>query len=188
MAVPTTPPSISPDLHRPSGTTRLAPSFLLGIAEGIAGSPLWHGLADPGPDGRSAVRIVRAECYEVWVLGWWPGQSVELHDHGYSHAAFTVVEGNLVEVTARPRGGLERLELAAGASRVVPAGTRHDVLNLDGAPATSIHVYSPELTSMTFYDAIDQRPLRVEPVESSPAVWPDVAANRWLHPARAQRA
>lgn len=35
---------------------------------------------------------------------------------------------------------------------------------------------------MTFFDAIDQRRLRVEAVEDSGAVWPDVAANRWLHP------
>ena len=183
---PTTPAPSTPDLHRPPGSTRLAPSFLLGIAEGIAGSPLWHDLAEPGPDGRSAVRIVRAECYEVWVLGWWPGQSVELHDHGDSHAAFTVVEGGLVEVTARPRGGIDRLELTVGDSRIVPAGTRHDVLNLAGGPATSIHVYSPQLTSMTFFDAIDQRRLRSEVVDDAGAVWPDVAANRWLHPARSR--
>jgi quercetin dioxygenase-like cupin family protein len=165
----------------------LSATFLRGITEGIARSPLWHDLADPGPDGRSAVRIVRADLYEVWVLGWWPGQSVELHDHGGSDAAFTVVEGDLVEVTARGRDGLQRLELSAGASRIVPAGTRHDVLNLGTAPATSVHVYSPRLTSMTFYDAIDQRPLRVEAVDDADAVWPDLAANRWLHPARSRR-
>ena len=165
----------------------LSSTFLRGITEGIARSPLWHDLADPGPYGRSAVRIVRAELYEVWVLGWWPGQSVELHDHGSSDAAFTVVEGDLVEVTARGTTGLDRLELSAGDSRIVPAGTRHDVLNLGTAPATSIHVYSPRLSSMTFYDAIDQRPLRVEVVEEADAVWPDLAANRWLHPARSRR-
>ena len=183
----TTPDHGRIDLRRPSGTTRLAPTFLRGIAEGIAASPLWHDLAEPGPDGRSAVRIVRADCYEVWVLGWWPGQSVELHDHGDSHAAFTVVEGDLVEVTAPRRGGLERLDLPEGSTRVVPAGTRHDVLNLATTPATSIHVYSPQLTAMTFYDAIDQRPVRVEAVEDTDAVWPKLAAHRWLHPARARR-
>lgn len=173
-------------LRHLTGSTRLAPSFLRGIAEGIADSPLWHGLADPGPDGRSAVRIVRTDCYEVWVLGWWPGQSVELHDHGGADAAFTVVEGDLVEVTARADHGLDRHELGPGASRIVPAGTRHDVLNLGTAPATSVHVYSPILTSMTFYDAVDLRPLRVEAVEDadSGSVWPDAAAHRWLHPAR----
>jgi mannose-6-phosphate isomerase-like protein (cupin superfamily) len=173
--VPTTPP-------------RLTRSTLRAIAEGIADSPLWEGLAEPGPDGRSAVRIVRTEGYEVWVLGWWPGQGVELHDHGGSEAAFTVVEGELVEITARADGRLDRAEIGVGASRSVPAGTRHDVLNLGTAPATSIHVYAPLLTSMTFYDAVDLRPVRTELVEDAAgAVWPDAAAHRWLHPSRARR-
>ena len=121
------------------------------------------------------------------MLGWWPGQSVELHDHGDSHAAFTVVEGDLVEVTAGRRTAARAARRCRRAStRVVPAGTRHDVLNLTTTPATSIHVYSPQLTSMTFYDPIDQRPLRVEAVEDRDAVWPDLAAHRWLHPARAR--
>lgn len=177
------------DIRTPVGTTRLAPAHLRGIAEGIAASPLWHDLAEPGPGGRSAVRLVRTECYEVWVLGWWPGQSVELHDHGDSHAAFTVVEGDLIEVTGRRDGTLERVELPTGATRLVRAGTRHDVLNLATTPATSIHVYSPQLTSMTFYDAIDQRLLRIEKTspEDLSAVWPDRAAHRWLHPSRARR-
>ena len=153
-----------PGVNSTPGTTRLAPSHLRGIAEGIAASPLWHGLAEPGPDGRSAVRLVRSACYEVWVLGWWPGQSVELHDHGDSHAAFTVVEGDLVEVTARQNGGLDRLALTAGTTRLVTAGTRHDVLNLGTDPAVSVHVYSPQLTSMHFYDAIDHHHLRTEVV------------------------
>jgi mannose-6-phosphate isomerase-like protein (cupin superfamily) len=173
----------------PTTEPGLTLSTLRAIADGIAESPLWEGLADPGPDGRSAVRIIRTDRYEVWVLGWWPGQSVELHDHGGADAAFTVVEGNLVEITAWPDRGLGRTELGPGASRSVPAGTRHDVLNLGTAPATSIHVYSPLLTSMTFYDAVDLRPVRVEAVEDADAgpVWPDAAAERWLHPARSRR-
>jgi quercetin dioxygenase-like cupin family protein len=134
------------------------------------------------------VRILTTGRYEVWVHGWWPGQGVELHDHGDSHAAFTVVEGELVEITCRARGELRRRQLRTGDTRIVPAGTRHDVLNLAAAPATSVHVYSPPLTEMTFYDPIDQSPVRVEPVEDLDAVWPEQAATRWLHPARAPRA
>ena len=169
-------------------TPRLTRSTLRAIAEGIADSPLWEGLAAPGPDGRSAVRIVRTDCYEVWVLGWWPGQSVELHDHGSADAAFTVVEGDLVEVTAGPGGHLHRVELGPGATRTVPAGARHDVLNLGTRPATSIHVYSPLLTAMTFYDVVDLIPVRVERVDDGDgAVWPHAEAHRWLHPARVRR-
>lgn len=167
----------------PLGPPALSHRLLRGIAEGLARSPLWHGLADPTEDGRSAVRVVRTQAYEAWVLGWLPGHSVELHDHGDSAAAFTVVEGSLVEITAS-RGGLERRALDVGATRSVPRGRRHDVLNLGTGPATSIHVYAPALTRMRFYDAVDGPAVRVEDVHDDGAVWPDLAAHRWLHPAR----
>jgi mannose-6-phosphate isomerase-like protein (cupin superfamily) len=163
---------------------RLTLPLLSRIAQGIATSPLWRDLADPIPEARSAVRIVRTDAYEAWVLGWLPGHGVELHDHGASDAAFTVVEGTLVEITGRDDGSLARIELPAGASRVVPAGRRHDVLNVANARATSIHVYAPHLTSMTFFDPIDGTPVRVEEVATDGAVWPEHAAHRWLHPAR----
>ena len=164
---------------------RLSLRHLEAIAEGVAASPLWHDLSDPTPEGRSAVRVVRTDAYEAWVLGWLPGHNVELHDHGDADAAFTVVEGQLVEITGREDGSLSRLQLDVGASRIVPAGRRHDVLNLASGRATSIHVYAPQITSMTFYDPIDGRPVRTEPVDASGgAVWPDEAAHRWLHPSR----
>jgi mannose-6-phosphate isomerase-like protein (cupin superfamily) len=163
---------------------RLSLRHLEAIAEGIAASPLWHGLPGPTPEGRSAVRVVRTDAYEAWVLGWLPGHAVELHDHGDADAAFTVVEGQLVEITAREDGSLTRLQLGVGSGRVVPAGRRHDVLNVAGVRATSIHVYAPHLTSMTFYDPVEGRRVRTEPVDADGAVWPDEAAHRWLHPSR----
>jgi mannose-6-phosphate isomerase-like protein (cupin superfamily) len=164
---------------------RLPLRHLEAIAEAIAASPLWHELSDPTPAGRSAVRIVRAEAYEAWVLGWLPGQGVELHDHGNADAAFTVVEGELVEITAREDASLSRLPVRRGATRVVPAGRRHDVLNVASGRATSIHVYAPAISSMTFYDPIDGSRVRTEQVDDSDgAVWPDEAAHRWLHPSR----
>lgn len=174
----------APSLRTPAGDTRLGPAFLRGIAEGLARSPLWHDLAQPTTEQRSAVRVVRTDCYEAWVLGWLPGHGVELHDHGSSAAAFTVVEGDLVEVTVGEHGQLHRRELPAGSSRIVPQGRKHDVLNVSTGPATSIHVYSPALTTMTFYDPVDLSVARVEAVEDDGAVWPDLAAHRWLHPAR----
>jgi hypothetical protein len=67
----------------------------------------------------------------------------------------------------------------------LPAGRRHDVLNVAAARATSIHVYAPQITAMRFYDPIDGRPVRTEPVDPADgAVWPDEAAHRWLHPSR----
>jgi hypothetical protein len=88
-----------------------------------------------------------------------------------------------VEVSA-VQGRLERHVLGPGATREVPQGRRHDVLNLGCGPAVSIHVYSPALTHMSFYDDVSGPAVRAEAVLHDGAVWPDVAAHRWLHPAR----
>jgi hypothetical protein len=82
------------------------------------------------------------------------------------------------------QGRLERHVLDAGATREVPRGRRHDVLNLGTGPAVSIHVYSPALSHMSFYDDVRGPAVRVEAVPDDGAVWPDLAAHRWLHPAR----
>ncbi len=73
----------------PLGSTSLAPRFLLGIAEGLARSPLWHGLTDPSEEGRSAVRVVRTECDEAWVLEVDDAVRADLAAHRWLHPART---------------------------------------------------------------------------------------------------
>ena len=122
------------------------------------------------PDERSTLRLIATDLYEVWLLGWTPGQQVELHDHGPSHAAFRVVEGSLTELEPNPPK-LRRRLLTTGSRRTVPSGTVHDVLNDSPAMATSIHAYSPPLSAMTFYDATATRVLRSERVEPIAPCW-----------------
>ena len=162
----------------------LAPEALVEIAKGIAASPLWAQHVNHDHE-RRPVRLLATETYEVWVLGWVTGQSVELHDHGAAAGAIVVTEGTLTEIVAPgPIDDANRLTLAAGAVRAIPAGLVHDVLNLHPEPATSIHVYSPPLTAMTFYDPVDGHAVRTEPVgHESPALDP-IAADRALHPSR----
>ena len=76
-----------------------------------------------------------------------------MHDHGGSSGALWVVAGALEEhVVAAGGGGLTRPHasevgggLAFGPSHI------HDVVNTGHVPATSVHVYSPPMASMTFY-------------------------------------
>jgi hypothetical protein len=55
-------------------------------------------------------------------------------------------------------------DLTAGSTGVVERGQLHDVGNVSDASALSIHVYSPPLATMTFYDATGRSALRTEAV------------------------
>ncbi len=96
-------------------------------------------------------RIYRDPRVDVWLISWLPTQGTQLHDHGGSAGAFTVVRGELTESVVR-RGALSDVRSVAG--RSVGFGPRHvhDVRNLGPVPAVSVHAYSPPLTSMTFYE------------------------------------
>lgn len=133
------------------------------------------------------MRLVATDVYEVWLLGWMPGQGVDLHDHGGANAAFRVVEGALVELelvrSSPQRADLRRRALPTGAARQVPAGTVHDVINVSSSPAASIHAYSPPLRSMGFYDAVDLAPVRTDVVEWVDPVLPHDVTAKATHPA-----
>jgi quercetin dioxygenase-like cupin family protein len=87
-------------------------------------------------------------------LTWLPGQATDLHDHGDSAAAFTVVRGRLEEVRAQRDGLVESTVHQQGAVAWVPVGAVHDVGAVD-VPAVSIHAYSPPLRWMTYFDVED---------------------------------
>lgn len=108
----------------------------------------WRHLLRYQPDERFAVLIDRSDEQEVWLMSWLPGQGTDLHDHGDTGGAFTVVSGRLTEVVARPnaveRSGAVAVdvhELHVGQSRVFGPGYVHQVHNPGPDPAVSIHVY-----------------------------------------------
>lgn len=142
----------------------LSPDLLVDIATGLAtAEDLWRPLAAHSGTDRHSVRLLATDEYEAWLLGWLPGHRVDLHDHGRSAAAIVVVSGQLVELRPMRSNTIRTLTVAEPVT--VPVGEVHDVLNLGEAPATSIHVYSPPLTEMTFYDDSGTRPLHTVPVE-----------------------
>ena len=125
---------------------------LLRVAVGVATTPsLWKPMLHHDPVMRWHVRLHRDDEHEIWLLGWTAQQEVELHDHGGSVGAFAVVEGRLVEDHVGPRGFRQR-RWPAGTASAFPAARIHHVWNPGPAPATSIHVYSPPLSSMTYYE------------------------------------
>ncbi|MCW2497384.1 cysteine dioxygenase family protein [Jatrophihabitans sp.] len=108
-------------------------------------------------------RLYRDQRVDVWLISWLPTQGTELHDHGGSSGAFTVIDGTLTEAVVA--GGSRLVDSAHEAGSSVGFGRRyiHDVRNLHEAAAVSVHAYSPPLTSMTFYDLAEGR---LEPLAS----------------------
>jgi hypothetical protein len=102
-------------------------------------------------ESRYWTRLPAPEEVDVWLLTWLPEQGTELHDHGDSAAAFTVVGGTLTELRLDGVGELSAVELSSSVVRTVPPGVVHDVQNHHVVPAISIHAYAPKLRRMTYY-------------------------------------
>jgi len=172
--------------HPPSAPAEPLPATVLAdIVAGLATAcDLWGAAVCHDPDGRRPVRLLAAGAYEVWVIGWTTGQHVEPHDHGGSAGAFLVVEGALVEVLPQPGGHAIERALGPGRVRHLAVGTVHDVVNRAPEPATSLHVYSPPLSAMTYYDPATLAPVATEAVAAVSPVLGAPAASYALHPAR----
>jgi len=96
--------------------------------------------------------LERTFDYELWVIYWPEGPGLSLHDHGGSVGAFHVVAGALEETSTTLRGlRLRRRRLDRGQGKSFGPQYVHGIINPQPAPATSVHAYSPPLTSMTFY-------------------------------------
>lgn len=137
-------------------------------AGGIPGARRWF------------TRIHGDDELDVWLISWVPGQPTELHDHGGSLGALTVISGSLNEYRWDGRA-LRRRRLDAGDQAGFPLGWVHDVvwaprpvtvpvsLPVAGAssvpaapvqPTLSVHAYSPPLTAMSYYEVTDRKSLR----------------------------
>lgn len=132
-------------------TTRWSPEKLLARARSAAaGIGPWEP-STPLSERRYWL-LDRTEDHELWVIYWPEARGLTLHDHGGSAGAFHVVGGVLEEKSTTLRGlRLRRRLLDQGQGRSFGPGYVHSVVNPQAAPATSVHAYSPPLTSMTFY-------------------------------------
>jgi quercetin dioxygenase-like cupin family protein len=82
-----------------------------------------------------------------------PGQATGYHDHAESNVALTTLQGAVLERQIRVgRPSIER-ELVPGAVQLGPAGSIHSVAHGSGAPAATLHAYSPPLVEVGQYRA-----------------------------------
>jgi Cysteine dioxygenase type I len=132
---------------------RVGPGQLGRLVRRVADAGEWPGLVQFAAGRRWYGRLELTESYEIWLLAWLPGQHTGFHDHGDAGGAFAVARGELRETLARP-GGRHTRGRIAGQGSVTTFGPRHlhDVGNDSGAPAVSVHAYSPPLTAMRRYE------------------------------------
>jgi Cysteine dioxygenase type I len=163
-----------------SGPTRLRVSDLLlatdQAADDVLSGRCDHLLPEGGipQDERWFTRIRGDDELDVWLISWVPGHSTELHDHGGSLGALTVLSGSLSEF--RWDGTrLRRRRLDAGDQAGFPLGWVHDVVWAPrSAPAVhsapvqstlSVHAYSPPLAAMSYYEVTERKTLRRQRTE-----------------------
>jgi len=146
-------------------------NMLASIASGLAQVAVpWELRTGEAPADRRFERVLSTAAYDAWVIYWPAGIELELHDHGGSCGAFAVVGGQLDEDSVVD-GQRRTVRLAAGQTVAFGPDHVHAVANRTTRPATSIHVYSPPLSTMAFYDAEDNGELRIVGEDAGP--WAD---------------
>src|SRR5579875_3546482 len=76
-----------------------SPAELAGFAEFFA-AEVAEGkfpFVDYNENERWHQRLYRDRRVDVWLISWLPAQGTQLHDHGGSSGAFTILEGSLDE-------------------------------------------------------------------------------------------
>jgi len=162
-----------PSIPSVSGPTRLRLPDLLLETDRAAADVLdgrHDHLLPPGglpADARWFTRLRGDDDLDVWLISWVPGRHTELHDHGGSLGALTVLSGALDEY--RWDGDrLRRRRLDAGDQAAFPLGWVHDVVwarSQVPTPTLSVHAYSPPLAAMSYYEVTERATLRRGRVE-----------------------
>ncbi|CAJ60937.1 hypothetical protein FRAAL2288 [Frankia alni ACN14a] len=132
------------------GTVELA--TLRDLTAAFAGVPeIWRPVIHHRPDRRWYTRLLLSATVEVWLIGWYPGQQTEVHDHGGALGAMTVAEGRVEEDRYDRNWTITRVrEHLTGSSVGFGAEHVHRVANRGQVVATTIHAYSPPELPMRF--------------------------------------
>jgi hypothetical protein len=175
-AQPSLLPSVVPAVSSP---TRLRLPDLLHetdrYADDVLSGRYDHLLPDAPTSDRWFTRLYGEDELDIWLISWVPDRSTELHDHGGSLGALTVVSGALRE-TRWDGEALRRRRLRAGDQAAFPLGWVHDVvwtperdLSVPVTPTLSVHAYSPPLTAMSYYEVTERKTLRRKRTELTDA-------------------
>ncbi len=133
--------------------TELDTTDLLALARSYADDPsTWAHLVRVDSERRACHRLLEAPDATVWLLCWMPGQETGFHDHDGAAGVVAVVQGGVVEQRLRLGGTPSRREARAGDTFAFSGAVIHNVGHAEGAPAVTIHAYSPALRRMGAYE------------------------------------
>jgi hypothetical protein len=117
---------------------------------------LWRDLVRHDPDERYFTQLYRDVHLDVWLICWLNQQDTGFHDHDVSSGAVYVCEGVLAEDRFHFQGDAFRettRERPSGGAFDFDAAYIHRMRHPEGGgPATSIHLYSPALWRMGYYE------------------------------------
>lgn len=136
------------DLDRPALTE---------LATSLGREPrFWEELVRHDPEERFFTQLYRDVHVDIWLICWLEQQDTGFHDHDISSGAVYVCDGLLIEDRLQRQNGSIReasVERPAGGSFDFDSAHIHRMRHApDSGPATSIHVYSPALWRMGYYE------------------------------------
>lgn len=136
--------------------TPLSLADLTGLVREIAvAEDFWiRSLEQPTGEDRWSSRLWHDDDVDVWLRTWVPIRSTELHHHGDSAAAFSVVRGLLRE-TRIENGRRARYDRPVGETTWVAPGVVHGLRGVGVEQAVSVHAYSPPLSARS--GALDRK-------------------------------
>lgn len=121
------------------------------VAELAAAPERWRHLVRHADDARVYEQIYDDERVNAWIICWSEDQDTGFHDHDESGAAVVVISGSVREERLRLGGAPHARLLGPGSIFTVPPVAIHRVLHAGGAPAVTIHAYSPPLVRTGSY-------------------------------------
>ena len=139
--------------------------LIVAIARGLAAvSTPWELGTGDAPSERCYELLLSTDVYDAWLIHWPAGTGLDAHDDGESTGAFAIVAGELDEDTAF-EGVVTTRRFGEGNLVWFDEGHVHAVVNRGDVGATSVHVYSPPLRTMSFYSAGPEGEMVVERVD-----------------------
>ena len=126
--------------------SQYSPAELEALVRAVAGrDDLWRPLVIVDHSRRRYELLYEDRWVDIWVLSWMPGQRTGFHDHDRSGVGLCCAQGCLDEGLLVLGAKAEPVRMTPGVSHNGPGGYIHSVAHVDGAPAVSIHAYSPPL-------------------------------------------